>query len=80
MAKKIWIDHKKKKRNNFIFYFNKNIKKIITIPIIIGFVACAIMYTKYGWDVLEQTLLSWTIGVTIIVTIVAIIEKKIYGR
>jgi len=81
MTKRVWLDYqKKKKKNDVLLYFNNNIKKIITIPIVIGFFASAIMYLKYGWEILEQTLLSWTIGVTIIVTIVAIIERKIYGK
>ena len=55
-----------------------HIKRLISIPIIIGAVASVVLYLRFGWEVLEQTLLSWTIGLTILAAILAIIEK--YGR
>ena len=53
----------------------KKLNKFISVPIIVGVLAAMITYQQYGWDFLKRTLLSWTIGVTIVTTVIAIMEK-----
>ena len=55
------------------------IKALLTVEIIIGLLAIFLMYYKFGSDKLVETLLSWTIGVTIVTTIVTGIIGK-YGK
>jgi len=51
------------------------LRKAITIPIVIGFAAAIVMWYVYGWDMLSETLLSWTIGSTILVSIIALLKR-----
>jgi hypothetical protein len=64
-----------KKRKLLMDYY-RGLLKFIPIPIIIGGLAAYYMYIEFGWKALEQSLLSWTIGLTLIATIVA----SIVGR
>lgn len=50
-------------------------KKYLPVPIVIGIIACIIMYKEYGIEQLIETILSWTIGITIITTIIGSIKK-----
>lgn len=52
---------------------------MITIEIIIGLVAVFLMYYKFGLDRLIETLLNWTIGITIVTTLVVGFIKR-YGK
>ncbi|MCD6547829.1 MAG: hypothetical protein J7K22_04740 [Nanoarchaeota archaeon] len=63
------------KREEFFEFFIKHFKSILSIPILIGVVAAIIMYDEFGWEKLEEVLLSWTIGLTLLATIVALIER-----
>lgn len=53
----------------------EKLKKVITIPLVIGFIAAFLMYQYYGWDELIRSLLSWTIGLTILATIITVLGK-----
>ena len=56
-------------------FVNKNLKKLISIPLMIGLVASILMYYTFGLLELEKTLLSWTIGITSVTAIIAFIES-----
>lgn len=56
-------------------HWETTIKKYISIPIIVGIAASAAIYTYFGGEELFKTLLSWTVGVTIVVTFVAALAK-----
>ncbi|MCD6575684.1 MAG: hypothetical protein J7K73_00825 [Nanoarchaeota archaeon] len=89
MLKKAWEKYKLKKaqqykhgesyerlkREESIEFITKHFKSIISIPIVIGVIAAMIMYKEFGWQKLEEVLLSWTIGLTIIATIVTLLER-----
>jgi len=60
-----------KKENNL----NK-LRKYMFSSWVFGVSAAIIMYFFYGWEILLETILSWTIGVTIIATIFAAITKN----
>lgn len=52
-----------------------NLKKALSIPIIIGILAAVVMYYRFGWVELEKQLLSWTMGGTILATIVTLLQR-----
>jgi len=56
--------------------FYKKLRRYVTIPIIIGIVAAALLYHYYGPRALFQNLLNWTIGLTIVATIIAYLPKN----
>ncbi|MBD3263229.1 hypothetical protein GF374_02515 [Candidatus Woesearchaeota archaeon] len=68
-----------KKQRQTYKVMNK-LKKIISVPIIIGVAAAIIMWFFYGWDVLLRTLLSWTIGLTILATIITLLERLMHNN
>ena len=67
--------YEKYKRDESFAFFKSNFKSIISIPIIIGVIAAIVMYYRFGWIELEKTLLSWTIGLTLLATIVTLLER-----
>lgn len=67
--------YEKLKKEESFESFKIHFKSIISVPIIIGIFASIILYEEFGWRALENTLLSWTIGLTIIVTIITLIER-----
>lgn len=66
--------HKLKKQQKISTILYK-LRRAISIPIIIGFFAAILMWWKFGWETLAKTLLSWTIGLTILVAIVTLLER-----
>ncbi|MBW2992536.1 hypothetical protein KY345_04935 [Candidatus Woesearchaeota archaeon] len=54
----------------------KKLKVSVPLQIIIGIAACVLMYYLFGGRSLLETLLSWTIGMTIIATIITSILSK----
>jgi polyferredoxin len=58
-----------------IHHIKHNLKKALSIPIIIGVAASWLMYHRFGWPILEQTLLSWTMGGTILATIITLLQR-----
>lgn len=89
MLKRAWERYREKRRmkeehgksyerlkfEESLEFLERHFKSIISIPIIIGFIAAFIMYKEFGWEKLEEVLLSWTIGLTIIATIVTLLER-----
>lgn len=65
---------KVKHKQKFTDVLNK-VKRVMTIPLIIGFIAAFLMYHYFGWDKLIHSLLSWTIGLTILATIITVLSK-----
>ncbi len=63
------------KREESIEFFKRHFKSIISVPIIIGILAAILMYHEFGWIKLKETLLSWTIGLTLLATIVTLLER-----
>ena len=63
------------KKEESLESMKKHFKSIISVPIIIGFFAAVVMYRDFGWKSLESSLLSWTIGLTIIVTLITLVER-----
>ncbi len=63
------------KREESLKFIVTHFKSVISIPIIIGVIASIIMYQEFGWKKLEEVLLSWTIGLTIIATIITLLER-----
>jgi len=51
------------------------LRRAITVPIIIGIIAAVLMYLWYGREILIQTLLSWTIGLTILAAAITLLER-----
>jgi len=66
--------HKLKKQQKISTTLYK-LRKAISIPIIIGIFAAVLMWKFYGWDNLARTLLSWTIGLTILAAIITLLER-----
>lgn len=64
------------KKRKLLRDYYRSLLKFIPIPVLIGGLASYYMYVEFGWKALEQSLLSWTIGLTLIATIVA----SIVGR
>jgi len=50
-------------------------REFIHIPIIIGLFAVLFMWFFYGWEYLFSTILSWTIGITLVATLIGTIAK-----
>ena len=67
--------YEKLKRENSINFLKSHFKGIISVPILIGVLAAIIMYKEFGWLKLEEVLLSWTIGLTVLATIVTLLER-----
>jgi len=57
--------------------FYKKLRRIIPIPILMGVIAAITMQHLYGWPSLIETLLGWTIGLTIVATIIAYLPKNL---
>ena len=55
--------------------FKRQVNKMVSIPLIIGIIAAVMMWYKFGWVELEKSLLSWIIGLTILGTFIALLEK-----
>ena len=72
-------DHAKEymrfKRDESLAFFKNNFKSILSIPIAIGIIAAIVMYYQFGWIELQKILLSWTIGLTLLATIVTLLER-----
>lgn len=66
--------HKLKKQQKFSRWFYK-LRRAITIPVLIGIFAAILMWWKFGWDELAHTLLSWTIGLTILAATITLLER-----
>ena len=49
----------------------KKLKRYLSIPIIIGLLACVLFIYRFGWTELEKSVYSWLIGITFISTLVA---------
>lgn len=64
------------KRERTLNHFMKKLKVLIPIQIVIGIVACFLMYFIFGGNKLVETLLSWTIGMTIIAAFVTSMFSK----
>jgi hypothetical protein len=56
-------------------FVEKHFKSILSVPIIIGILAAYLMYRDFGFPKLEEVLLSWTIGLTIVAAIITLLEK-----
>ena len=65
------------KKEQSVKKIKKQLSRLISIPIGIGILAAAFTYHRFGWMFLEQILLSWIIGATIITTVIAVMER--YG-
>lgn len=59
-----------KKQNNF-----NRFRKYLLNSWMIGVLAAIIMFIFFGWKILFETILNWTIGVTIVTTIFAAVTK-----
>ena len=67
--------HQSRISENFrerLFYYTE----YLPIPILIGLIAAYILYYFYGPKVLIQALLSWTIGITLVTTMVGSFLKS----
>jgi len=69
------IEQQRERRQKVEFY--KRLRRLVPIPIVIGIVAALIMHDLYGWQSLLETLLGWTIGLTIVATIIAYLPKNL---
>ena len=69
--------HYENKRKNELNDIVSRVRRFMTIPIVIGVIAAVILWLRHGWDKLEQTVLSWTIGMTLIGTLIASAIGKI---
>jgi len=63
------------KRENSIDFLKNHFKGVVSVPILIGVLAAIVMYKEFGWIKLEEVLLSWTIGLTVLATIVTLLER-----
>lgn len=66
--------HKLKRQQRVLDVIYK-LRRAVTIPIIIGVFAAVLMWWKFGLETLAKTLLSWTIGLTILVAIVTLLQR-----
>lgn len=64
-----------KKKRLFEDYLS-NLKKFLTLEIIIGIVAAFLLYTRFGIVELQRTILSWIIGITLVMTIVTAMMNR----
>lgn len=69
------VEQQRERRQKIEFY--KRLRRLVPIPIMIGIVAALIMQNLYGWQSLLETLLGWTIGLTIVATIIAYLPKNL---
>ena len=56
-------------------YFLNSLRKLFTINLAIGLLAALLMLIVYGANELVRTLLAWIIGITLIATFGAVINK-----
>jgi pheromone shutdown protein TraB len=68
------IERKKEVAKKKAFY--KKLRRNVSIPIIIGIFAAALLVHNFGWDALYQNLLNWIIGLTLVATIIAYLPKQ----
>ena len=55
--------------------FNRALNIRISFSILMGVLASIIVYFRFGWVTLEQYLLSWMIGATVMTAILSLFEK-----
>lgn len=67
-------ENKKKSELNELI---KRIRRLMTIPIVIGVLAAILLWLRHGYHALEEAVLSWTIGMTLIGTLIASAIGKI---
>ena len=53
----------------------KQYKKYLPVPIVIGVIACIVMWNEFGARKLAEHVLSWTIGITIVGTLMAAMKR-----
>lgn len=58
------------KKERTLKNFMRKLRVLIPVQILLGIIACFLMYFIFGGNKLAETLLSWTIGMTIIATLV----------
>lgn len=56
--------------------FYKKLRRYVSIPIMIGIFAAALLVHHFGWKALFQNLLNWIIGLTIVATIIAYLPRQ----
>jgi len=66
------IKIKKQQKVSKLLY---ELRRAVTIPIIIGIIAAIAMWRIFGGLVLAEALLSWTIGLTLLVAIVTLLKR-----
>lgn len=64
------------KKEKTFDHFMKRLDVLMPLQIILGIIACALMFFLMGWEKLFETLLSWVIGMTIIATIITGVLSK----
>lgn len=74
LSHKNTIERRKEAAKKKEFY--KKLRRNVSIPIIIGIFAAALLYHYYGPEALFQNLLNWIIGLTIVATIIAYLPKQ----
>ncbi len=75
-----WEDFIKETERNRMVYEAENklkfekyltsLKGLLTLEIVIGFMAAFLLYTRFGMAELQRIVLSWIIGITLVMTIV----------
>lgn len=66
------------KRDEYVREFKMHLSRMLSVPIIIGIAASIITYYRFGWSFLEQQLLSWLIGATVVTAVITLMER--YGN
>ena len=64
------------KKKRFFEDYLSNLKKFLTVEIIIGIIAAFLLYTRFGIAELQRTILSWIIGITLVMTIVTAMMNR----
>jgi len=53
-----------------------SLNRIVIINIFVGILAAFMLYSRFGWEELSKTILSWVIGITLVATILTAFINK----
>jgi len=55
----------------------RTLRKLVPIPVVLGFIASFITVKLYGWNELIKTVLGWVVGMTLITALIVGFMGKI---
>jgi type IV secretory pathway VirB2 component (pilin) len=63
-------------KKNIFEKYAESLKGLVTVELLVGIIAAFSMFILFGWDELERTLLSWIIGITLVMTILTYMANR----